>query len=239
MSLLKLKPKDASMVWLEPHRVHAGGRDLPLGDPAEVARSLGGVPEGPAHWVVDDLWMPCLLVRDLVEVPARREAREAFFRWRFTQSLGLDTAPWVQAAALGGHAWLLAGMDCALRDGWLQAAAAARRPIRSLVPRWLWLYNRLAPSREGPGLLLSLCPGEQGYTGTLAAWDHQLLLLRQWAEPAPPEVWQEDRVLPTVAYLHRDGRTPRELQVWGTASWPEGPVPATCLPAVLPDREPC
>ena len=237
MSILKLKPKDASMVWLEPHRVHAGGGDHAPGD---LARSLASTPEGPAHWVVDDAWMPCLLLRDLVEVPPRGEPREAFFRWRYRQSLGLEAAAFVQALALGDNAWLLAGVAEDQRDGWLQTAAAARRPIRSLVPRWLWLYNRLAPSREHPGLLLSLCPQGPGtYTGTLAAWGRQLILLRQWAEPASPEAWQEERVLPTLAYLHRDGRNPQELQVWGVQGWPQGPLAPTFIQTELPDREPC
>jgi len=240
MNILKRNPRDAALVWVEPHRVHAGGRDLPLAEPADLAQRLAATPEGPAHWVVDDAWSPCLLLRDLAEVPARGEAREAFFRWRFRQSLGLETPPYVQALALGENAWLLAGMAEERREAWLQAAAAAGRPIRSLVPRWLWLYNRLAPARTRPGLLLSLCPrGPAGYTGTLAAWGTQLRLLRQWDEPAPPGLWQEERVLPTLAYLHREGRAPLDLHLWGVDAWPDGPLPPTFMAPELPDREPC
>jgi hypothetical protein len=231
------------MVWLEPHRVHAGGQAKPLhGAPTteQLIPILAGLPEGPAHWVVDDAWMPTVLMRDIVEVPPGAEAREAFFKWRYTQSFSADVPQYVQALDLGGNAWLLAGMAESLRETWLQAAAAAGRPIRSLIPRWLWLYNRLAPTREVPGLLLSLCPvGDGTYTGTLAAWGRELALLRQWAEPASPEVWNQERVLPTVAYLQRDARSPQELHLWGTSHWPEGPLPLRILQPEIPAQETC
>ena len=242
--MLSLKPKQASVVWLEPHRMHAGGKIRALQgapDEALLAQVLADLPPGPSRWVVDDLWVPALLMRDIVEVPTGAEAREAFFRWRYTQSLGSEGPQFVQALALDEHAWLLAGMSQLLRDHWLQAATASGHPVRSLLPRWLWLYNRLAPTRQAPGLLLSLCPtGDGQYSGTLAAWGKELILLRQWAEPAPPEAWNQERILPTIAYLQRDARTPQELQVWGAAQWPESlPLPVRILPPGIPAQETC
>ena len=243
MSLLSLKPKQASVVWLDPLRVHAGGKARPLhGDltDAFLAEALAGLPPGPTRWIVDDSWIPSLLMRDIVEVPSGAEAREAFFRWRYSQSLGTEAPQFVQALSLGENAWLLAGMDQAVRDGWVQAAAAAGHPIRSLIPRWLWLYNRLAATRQVPGLLLSLCPvGDGTFSGTLAAWGRQLILLRQWTEPALPEAWNQERLLPTLAYLQRDARSPQELHLWGAAEWPEGPLPVRLLQPEIPTQETC
>ena len=248
MSGFNLKPKQASMVWLEPHRLQVGGKLRPLqGAPAEavLAEALAATAPGPTHWVVDDAWVPSLLMRDIVEIPAGAEAREAFFRWRFSQSLATDAPQYVQALGLGDHAWLLAGMAQELRETWLAAAGAAGHSIRSLVPRWLWLYNRLAPSRQTPGLLLSLCPvgrderGEELYSGTLAAWGRELILLRQWTDPATPDSWNQERVLPTVAYLQRDARTPQDLHLWGALRWPQGPVPVQILPPQIPEQESC
>ena len=229
------------MVWLEPARVHAAGKVCPL--PAPFARepllqALKDLPPGPTRWVVDDAWIPAALLRDIAQVPPGADAREAFFRWRYAQSLGLEAPQFVQALEQGGNAWLLAGMPLALREEWLGIALAARRPLRSLVPRWLWLYNRLSPTWQVPGLLLSL--GSQGdgtYTGTLAAWGRELVLLRQWTEPATPEVWNAERVLPTVAYLQRDARSPQEVHLWGALQWPEGPLPTRILPPGIPAQE--
>ena len=229
------------MVWLEPHRVHAGGRvhpvsGLPTGE--ELTRILAGLPMGPTQWVVDDPMVPTLLLRDIVEVPSGAEQREAFFRWRYGQDLMLEGPQYVQALALEENAWLLAGMPEMLRDEWIQAATAAGRPIRHLLPRWLWLYNRLAPTRDVPGLLLSLALQEDGqYTGTLAAWGRNLALLRQWIEPASAEVWCQERVLPTIAYLQRDSRTPQELHVWGAAQWPDCGLPVRILQPEIPAEE--
>ena len=87
-------------------------------------------------------------------------------------------------------------------------------------------------------MLLSLCPaGDGAYTGTLAAWGRNLALLRQWQDPAPPEAWIQERVLPTAAYLHRESRSPQELLVWGAPAWPEGPLPARLLPPEIPAQE--
>ena len=231
------------MLWLQPNAVHAGGKWRPLEgalSTEQLTLALASLDAGPSCWVVDDAWIPTVLMRDIVEVPAGTEAREAFFRWRYSQSLATDSPQFVQSLDLGGNAWLLAGMPQALRDQWLQAASAAGHPIRKLIPRWLWLYNRLAPTRERPGLLLSLCPaGEGTYTGTLAAWGKDLTLLRQWTEPATPEAWNQERVFPTVAYLQRDSRAPQELQVWGAGHWPEGPVPVRILQPEIPAQETC
>jgi hypothetical protein len=229
------------MVWLEPNRVHAGGQyHLLSGGAADpmLTRVLGGLPMGPTQWVVDDAWIPTLLLRDIAELPAGTEPREAFFRWRYSQDLLLEGPQFVQALALEANAWLLAGMPQQLRDEWIALAAAVGRPIRSLLPRWLWLYNRLAPTRELPGILLSLAPQDDGkYTGTLAAWGHNLTLLRQWAEPADAEVWCQERVLPTIAYLQREARSPQEIQVWGAAQWPDCGVPVRILQPEIPAQE--
>jgi len=245
MGALRLGARQASMVWLEPHRVHAGGRDHALSGPvateslvAVLASALGDQPLGPTHWVVDDPWLPCLLLRDIVEVPSGAEARDGFFKWRFGQSLALEAPQVVQSLPLGENAWLLAGMDEATRESWLQASITLGRPIRSLLPRWLWLYNRIAATRETPGMLLSLCPaGADAYTGTLAAWGRNLVLLRQWTDPATPAEWNEERVLPSAAYLQRESRHPHELLVWGAPHWPGSPVPVQLLPAGIPVQE--
>jgi hypothetical protein len=188
--------------------------------------------------VVDDGWIPTLLLRDIVELPQGAEAREAFFRWRYSQDLLLEGPQFVQPLAMEDNAWLLAGLPQERRDGWIQTAAAAGRPLRSLVPRWLWLYNRLAPTRELPGLLLSLLPQGGGtFTGTLAAWGRNLSLLRQWTDPATPEVWNQERVLPTIAYLQRDTRPPHEMHVWGASHWPPCGIPVQMLPPGIPAEE--
>jgi hypothetical protein len=112
------------------------------------------------------------------------------------------------------------------------------RPIHKLVPRWLWLYNRLAPTRELPGVLLSLGPAGNGrFTGTLAAWGRTLFLLRQWSEPLDIEGWQSERLLPTLAFLQREGRSPQELWIWGVPRWPESSLPAQVIQPEIPDQE--
>lgn len=241
MSTMRLGAKQASVVWLEPHRVHAGGQIRTLAGAlteGDLVKALESLPPGPTHWVVDDPWIPSLLIRDIVEIPAGTEARESFFRWRFSQSLALEAPQIVHALPIGDNAWVLAGIQETTREAWLQASLTLGRPLRSLVPRWLWLYNRLAPAREVPGMLLSLCPaGDGAYTGTLAAWGRNLALLRQWQDPAPPEAWIQERVLPTAAYLHRESRSPQELLVWGAPAWPEGPLPARLLPPEIPAQE--
>jgi len=243
MSFIQLRPRQASMVWLEPGRVHAGGQGHALSGPLTEERllqALDTLPPGPSHWVVDDLWMPAVLMRDIVELPAGTEAKEAFFRWRYTQTLALEGPQYVQALALGENAWLLAGLPEGVREMWLRAAQTAGRPIRSLIPRWLWLYNRLAPTLEVPGLLLSLSAAGNGtYTGTLAAWGRHLTLLRQWSEPGTPEEWNQERILPTASYLQRDARSPQALHVWGASTWPECSLATRILPPEIPAQETC
>jgi hypothetical protein len=229
------------MVWLEPHRVHAGGQFRPFPDAPggpELGRILGTLPMGPTHWVVDDALAPTLLLRDIVEIPAGAEPREAFFRWRYSQDLLLEAPQFVQELAMEEGCWLLTGVAQELRDTWIQMAASAGRPMRRLQPRWLWLYNRLAPSQELPGMLLSLSLQEQGqYTGTLAAWGHNLTLLRQWTEPADAEAWCQERVLPTIAYLQRESRSPQVLHVWGATRWPDCGLPVRMLQPEIPAQE--
>lgn len=240
MNSSRISGRPASVIWLEPQKVIAGGHLRALSEPAtedHLIMALQGLPPGPTRWVVDDAWVPSILLRDIVEVPGGSEAREQFFAWRFSQSLGLEPPHVVQALALGENAWLLAGIEKNLREAWLQASLTLGRPIRSLMPRWLWLYNRLAPSRTMPGILLSLCETPDGYTGTLAAWGRHLALLRQWVEPASPEAWIQDRILPSAAYLQRDSRSPQELVVWGATAWPECSIPTRVLKTEIPAQE--
>jgi hypothetical protein len=241
MNAPRLGARQASVVWLEPHRINAGGQSRSLSGPITpdvLVMALEGLPPGPAHWVVDDAWIPSLLIRDIVEIPAGSEAREEFFTWRFNQSLALEGPQSVQALSLGENAWLLAGIAEETREAWLQASLTLGRPMRSLVPRWLWLYNRLAATREVPGMLLSLCPaGEGTFSGTLASWGRNLSLLRQWTEPATPQVWIHERVLPSAAYLQRDSRSPQEILVWGAATWPDCSITTRILQPEIPVQE--
>lgn len=240
-SLFQLNPKQASMVWLEPDRVHAGGATYPLdGAPGEdrLASLLTKLPLGPTKWVVDDLWAPSLLLKDIVELPSGAEARESFFRWRFSQSLALEEPQSVQALDLGEGTWLLAGLPLDQREIWIQVSLQLGRPIHALLPRWLWIYNRLAPVQDTPGMLLSLSlDSEGGYTGTLAAWGRTLALLRQWSTPASPEEWMTERVLPSTAFLQRESKSPQQLWIWGAPSWPEGPLMNRILQPEIPAQE--
>jgi hypothetical protein len=241
MSPFRWGPSQGSMVWLEPHRVHAGGQTRALGafpDEDQLAQVLSSLPPGPTSWVVDDLWTPSVLLRDFVELPSAAEARDAFFRWRYAQHFALEDPQSVQALEVEGASWLLVGMPQTLREAWLQLALRLGRPIHALVPRWLWIYNRLSPNLQAPGMLLSLARDEDGYfTGTLAAWGRTLTLLRQWNEPAAPEVWMADRVLPTAAFLQRENRSPQELMIWGARTWPEGSLTSRLLPFEIPVQE--
>ncbi|OQA37977.1 MAG: hypothetical protein BWY56_00480 [Acidobacteria bacterium ADurb.Bin340] len=238
---LSFANKPASLLFLEPHRIVAGGRVRPLEGlpaPERLAQALAELPQGPTAWVVDDLWAPALLLRDLADLPPGAEARDAFFRWRYAQALGLEDPQSVQTIALGEGAWLAAGLPESLRDAWLTAGARASRPVERIVPRWLWVYNRLAPEQERPGLLLSLCPHpEGGFTGTLAAWGRTLALLRQWAEPATPEQWMAERVAPSAAFLQRESRSPQELRIWGASSWVKSALEVHLLPSDIPTQE--
>ncbi|HTL99207.1 MAG TPA: hypothetical protein VL181_10430 [Holophagaceae bacterium] len=219
-----------SLLWMENHRLVAGPHRRTLqGPPIEddLAQALAAQPEGPAVWVVDDLWAPALLARDIAELPSGGEARDAFFRWRFQQAFGTET-PWsVQAAQLEDGPWLLNGMPEATRDAWVALAQHLNHPIASLQPRWLWLFNRLAPALDAPGMLLSLSRAGNGkYAGTLAAWGRGLCLLRQWEEALAPEAWNEERLAPSSAFLQRESKSPQSVHIWGV----EGPWPQMGLP---------
>ncbi|MBI4911461.1 MAG: hypothetical protein HY823_01885 [Acidobacteria bacterium] len=241
MSLLSLGARQAGVLWLEPNRLRAGNQHRVLeGLPTEdqLAQALSSLPQGPSLWILDDLWAPAALLRDIVEIPSGPEAQDAFFRWRFAQATALEGEHAVQALQVDAGVWLLAGLPQDLRDAWLALALRLGRPIHGLVPRWVWLYNRLAPSREAPGILLSLCPAGGGrFTGTLAAWGRSLTLLRQWREPAEVEIWHAERLLPTVAFLQREGRGPQDLWIWGASKWPESALPSHLIQPEIPSTE--
>lgn len=241
MSLLNLSPRQARVLWLEPHRLVANGQSRSAeGLPAEeqLAQALTALPLGATKWIIDDLWAPAVILREIVEAPGSGEAREQFFRWKYVQALALEGAHAVQTLPLGEASWLAVGIPAELREAWIALATRLNRPIHALVPRWLWLYNRLAPTQELPGMLLSLCPNpEGGYTGTLAAWGRHLTLVRQWSDPASEEAWMEERVQPTASYLARDGRGPKDLWVWGAPSWPSGEFHVRPIPPTLPTQE--
>ena len=244
MSLFSFGAKSASVLWIEPHRLHTGGSDraihsadgLPSED--ELAQALTNLPTGPTQWIVDDLMAPSVLIRDIVELPPGAEARDAFFHWRFKQAMALDTPHAVQALALEDGAWLLAGMPETQRDAWVQLGLKMGRSVHVLLPRWLWLYNRLAPSRTMPGMLLSLCQAPGGkFTGTLAAWGRNLTLLRQWSEPADPDAWISERILPSSAFLQRENRSPQEIWVWGAPDFPPTSIPLHMIQPEIPVSE--
>jgi hypothetical protein len=228
-----LAPPEASLLWLEAHRVAAGPyrhaiQGLP--DEAQLAPALVALPAGPTRWVVDDLWTPSLLLRDLTELPRGAEAQEAFFRWRFTQALALETPHFVQALEVEPATWLASGIREDFRDSLLQLGTRLERNLHALTPRWLHLYNLLAPTLAMPGMLLSLSPvGPDRYAGTLVAWGRTLCLLRQWSEPLSPEAWQEERLATSAAFLQRESRTPQQLLVYGARTWPKGEIPVRLL----------
>lgn len=232
------------VVWVEPHRLKAGGQNRTtegFPSPDDLAQALASLPTGPTHWIVDDLWAPTLFSQDVVELPKGTEAREAFFQWRYAQGLGLEAPQAVQALPIG-NAWLLVGIPKALLEPWTQVATRLGRPIQAMVPRWLWLYNRLAPSQEAPGILLSLAASEEGrFTGSLVAWGSTLNLIRQWQESADVETWMRERILPTIAYLQREGTNPQGIWIWGgpmgSGHWPAGPVAFHLLPPEIPAQE--
>jgi len=233
VKLSLLAPPEASLLWLEAHRVLAGTYRQPLqGEPgeAQLSQALAALPQGPTRWVVDDLWTPSVLLRDLTELPRAAEAQEAFFRWRFTQALALEQPHFVQALEVEPGAWLASGIREDFRDTLLQLGTKLERNLHALTPRWLHLYNLLAPSLALPGMLLSLSPVEPGlYAGTLVAWGRTLCLLRQWSEPLSPEAWQEERLAPSAAFLQRESRTPQQLLVYGARTWPAGEIPLRLL----------
>ncbi len=233
MKLPMLQSPDASLLWLEAHRILAGAHRRPNGGiPTEdqLAQALAALPQGPTRWVIDDLWAPSVLLRDLIELPKGAEAQEAFFRWRFAQSLALEAPHFVQALEVEPSTWLAAGIREDLRESLLQLGLRMERTVHSLTPRWLHLYNLLAPTLDMPGLLLSLSPAGDGrYSGTLVAWGRTLCLLRQWTEPLDPQGWNEERIAPSAAFLQRESRSPQQLFVWGAPAWPESGLPSRIL----------
>ncbi len=233
MKLRLLAPPEASLLWLEGHRIIAGNHRRPLsGLPTEdqLAQALSALPPGPTRWVVEDLWTPSVLLRELTELPKGAEAQEAFFRWRFMQAMALDSPHFVQALEVEPGTWLASGIRDDFRESVLQLGLRLDRSLHALTPRWLHLYNLLAPSLNLPGMLLSLSPTESGqYSGTLVAWGRTLCLLRQWSEPLAPEAWIEERIAPSAAFLQRESRTPQQLFIYGAASWPEGTLPVRIL----------
>jgi hypothetical protein len=218
---------------VEAHRIIAGSHRRSLnGPPSEdqLAQALAAQPQGPTRWVLDDLWTPSILLRDLTELPKGSEAQEAFFRWRFTQALALDEPHFVQTLEVEPGIWLASGIAETFRESLLQLGTRMDRTLHALIPRWLHLYNLLAPAQAHPGMLLSLTPTEPGrYTGSLVAWGRTLCLLRQWSEPLDPAGWQEERIAPSAAFLQRESRTPQQLYIWGSSSWPESSLPTDIL----------
>lgn len=241
MSFSIFGPRQAGVLWMDPQALRVKGQiRAHEGSPTEdqVAQALQLLPAGPTSWVLDDPVAPALILRDVMDAPTSGEAREQFFRWRYTQAMGPEGLQAVQALPLEESVWLLVGVSQDLRDRWSALAARLGRPIFQMVPRWLWLYNRLAPARELPGMLLSLAPAPGGgHTGTLAAWGRQLSLVRQWSEPADLDTWAVERVSPTVAFLQREGRTPQECHVWGAPDFRCAEVPVKPLLLDIPLQE--
>ncbi|MDR2698005.1 MAG: hypothetical protein LBB40_05975 [Holophagales bacterium] len=241
MSLFPIKASLGNIVWIEPNMLAIGGKvriteRLPTED--QLALALTSIPAGPTKWILDDLIAPSVIVKDIAEVPKGAEARESFFRWKYGQSLAVEGTYAVQGLSLGEQGWLLAGMPMTLQETWINLAAKLGKPIHVMIPRWLWLYNRAAPTREKPGVLLSLCQTENGkFTGSIATWGRTLSLVRQWPDAANISTWMYERIEPTVAYLQRDGRTPMELLVWGPDNWPTGPIPHKVFESIIPSRE--
>jgi hypothetical protein len=223
----------ASLVWLEAHRIQAGTHRRALaGLPTEdqLAQALAALPQGATRWVLDDLWTPSILLRDLTELPKGAEAQEAFFRWRFTQALALEEPHFVQALEVEAGTWLASGIPEPFRETLIQLGLRLDRNLHAITPRWLHLYNLLAPTLNLPGMLLSLSPAGQGrYAGTLVAWGRTLCLLRQWTEPLDPQGWNEERITPSAAFLQRESRPPQSLAIWGAPAWPDAGLPTRIL----------
>lgn len=224
---------EPSLLWLESHRICAGAHHRTLSgfpNDDQLAQALTALPPGPTRWVVDDLWSPSTLLRDLAELPRGAEAQEAFFQWRFNQAMALDEPHFVQALEVESGTWLAAGMREEVRNSLLLLGARLDRTLYSLTPRWLHLFNLLAPTQDLPGMLLSLSPtGDGRYSGTLAAWGRTLCLLRHWPEPLDAAGWVEERIVPSAAFLHRESRTPQHLFVWGAPGWPDMGLPVHTL----------
>ena len=241
MNLFSFKATQGNIVWIEPNKIVVNGRERTADEiPSEgqLTAALNSIPPGPTKWILDDALTPSALVKDIMEVPRGSEARDAFFRWKFGQVLAVDGQYSVQGVPLGEHGWLLAGMPLDLQDAWTNLAAKLGRHVHAMVPRWLWLYNRVAATREMPGMLLSLCHSGNGeYTGSIVSWWKTLTLVRQWSDAAPAGSWISDRIEPTIAFLQRDGKTPMELLVWGPDDWPKCPLPHKVFQPAIASQE--
>ena len=70
MSLFSFGAKTASVLWIEPHRLHTESGDRGIhssnGFPSEdeLAQALTNLPPGPTQWIVDDLMAPSVLLRE-------------------------------------------------------------------------------------------------------------------------------------------------------------------------------
>lgn len=236
-----MKQKYISIVWIESGSARVGGNWHNISETdatQQLARAISMLPFKKTRWIVDDTLVPSLLLRELVDVPKSAEMRDAFFSWRYSQSLGLDDSQFVQALNLEKDTWLLSGIQQQKLDIWSQSAMIAGHSINQLVPRWVWLYNRLAPTREFSGILLSLGTlGNGTFNGTLIAWKDSIVLLRQWTDYVSIEEWNRDRVCPTIAYLQREGYSPQELHVWGSDYWPDCGISTKIIQPEIPVRE--
>jgi hypothetical protein len=241
MKLVSFKATLGRVVWIEPNRLIAGGKvvitnGLPTED--QLARGLNGIPAGPTKWILDDTIAPSMVVKDILDVPKGAEAREAFFKWKYAQALGVDGNYAVQGLSLGEQGWLLAGIPLDIQEAWINLAAKMGRPLHAMIPRWLWLYNRASSTREKPGMLVSLFKTDgDKYTGSIATWARALSLLRQWPDAADVKTWLSDRIEPTVAFLQRDGQAPTEILVWGPSDWPSGNIPHKVFQSEIPNQE--
>jgi len=241
MKLFSIGNNSGSIVWVEPNRIVAGGRARAADGHAtedQMAQALSALPPGPTKWILDDLIAPSVIAKDIAEVPKGGEAREAFFRWKYGQLLAVEGTYSVQGHPLGEQGWLLSGMPLHLYDSWIDLAARLGRPAHLMVPRWLWLFNRVASTREAPGMLLSLRKTENGgFNGSIATWGRALSLVRQWQDAANISTWMYDRIEPTAAFLQRDGAAPAEMLVWGSDSWPNGSIPHKVFQSAIPSQE--
>ncbi|MCL1892840.1 MAG: hypothetical protein FWG02_01215 [Holophagaceae bacterium] len=241
MKLFSLKPSIGSVVWIEPNKLVAGGKVITTtGLPSEdqLAQALTHLPAMPTKWIIDDNIAPSMVVKDIVEIPKGTEARESFFKWKFSQALAIEGNFAVQGLSLGEQGWLLSGIPFDLQETWINLAAKMGRPLHLLIPRWLWLYNRVAPTREKPGMVLSLLKTvDDKYTGSIATWNRTLSLLRQWPDATEIPNWISDRIEPTLAYLNRDNRTPAEILIWGPMDWPVGTIPHKVFQSEIPNQE--
>jgi len=241
MKAFSFRAKRGNVVWIEANRLVVGGRARAtegLVSESQLAQALLALPPGPTKWVLDDLLAPSVIVKDIAEVPRGGEAREAFFKWKYGQVMAVEGTYSVQGLSLGDQGWLMAGMSLDMHDAWIDMAARLGRPVHLMIPRWVWLYNMAASTREAPGMLLSLCRTESGgFSGSIATWGRTLSLVRQWPDAANISTWMYDRIEPTMAFLQRGGAVPAEMLVWGPDSWPNGAIPHKVFQPTIPSQE--